>query len=66
MAWGNTDPLRRRARWPRLLLFIAVAAGTAIAFRQGYVMPGLNPLPLIDMSHPNQWLIDLQPGGNKN
>ena len=58
MARGITDPLRKRALWPRVLLFVVVAAGTALAFRQGLVMPALNPLPAIDLARPNQWLID--------
>jgi hypothetical protein len=65
MARGNSDPLRRHARWPRFLLFVIVAVGTALAFRQGYVMPGINPLPLIDMSYPNQWLVDWRLAGIK-
>ena len=58
----NIDRLLRRARWPRVLLFVVVtvgtAIGTALSFRQGLVMPALNPLPPVDLAQPGQWLID--------
>jgi hypothetical protein len=58
MAKGHVDPFRFRARWPRVLLFVVVAAGTALAFRQGLVAPALNPLPSLDIAMPGQWLVD--------
>jgi hypothetical protein len=62
MLKANTELLPRRARWPRILLFVVVAGGTALgtmlAFRQGLVMPALNPLPPIDLAQPAGWLID--------
>ena len=58
MARRDADPLRRRWVWPRLLLFIAIAAGTAVAFRQGLVAPVVNPLPLLDLADPRPWLVD--------
>jgi hypothetical protein len=58
MARGIIDPLRRRASWPRILLFVLVAAGTAALFRQGLVSPVVNPLPDIDLGRPNPWLVD--------
>ena len=45
-----------------MLLFVAVAAstaiGTALTFRQGLVSPMLNPLPPVDLALADQWLID--------
>jgi hypothetical protein len=41
-----------------VLLFVLVASGTAMAFRQGLVLPILNPLPPIDLGQPRQWLVD--------
>ena len=58
MARGVADPLRRRAVWPRVVLFVLVASGTAMAFREGLVAPRLNPLPEIDLARPGAWLID--------
>jgi hypothetical protein len=62
MVKGHIDPFKSRARWPRVLLFVMIASGTAIgtalAFRQGLVMPALNPLPPLDLARPGQWLID--------
>jgi hypothetical protein len=66
MAKGNVDPLRRRASWPRFVLFVVIAAGTAMAFRQGLIMPAVNPLPLVDLAQPSQWLIDWRLAGIKN
>jgi hypothetical protein len=63
MPRANIDRLLGRARWPRVLLFVIVAAGTALAFRQGLVMPALNPLPTIDLAQPGQWLIDWRLAG---
>jgi hypothetical protein len=57
------DPLRRRRVWPRLLLFVLIAAGTAFAFRQGLVAPYVNPLPLIDLATPRPWLVDWRLAG---
>jgi hypothetical protein len=57
-ARGDTDPLRRRRVWPRLLLFVLIASGTAIAFRQGLVAPGINPLPTLDLAAARPWLVD--------
>jgi len=65
MARGNIDPLRRRAAWPRILLFVLVASGTAIAFRQGLVAPAFNPLPALDLATPRQWLVDWRLAGIK-
>jgi hypothetical protein len=65
MARANTDPLRRRARWPHVLLSVLVASGIAILFRQGLVPPALNPLPLIDLSQANPWLLDWRLAGIK-
>src|SRR5262245_23975150 len=58
MARGLADPLRRRAVWPRVLLFVLVAAATALAFREGLVGPSLNPLPEINLTRPGGWLLD--------
>jgi hypothetical protein len=58
MGRGRIDPLRRRASWPRVLLFVLVASGTAIVFRQGLVPPAVNPLPIIDLAQPRPWLVD--------
>lgn len=58
MARGDIDPLRRRWVWPRVLLFVLIASGTAILFRQGLVGPTFNPLPNIDLAKPRQWLVD--------
>jgi hypothetical protein len=66
MARGSIDPFRKRPRWPGVLLFVVVATATALAFRQGLVMPAFNPLPLIDLSQPNQWLIDWRLASIKN
>lgn len=57
----GTDEDRRpwaRRRWPRVLLFLLVVAGTALAFRQGLITPRFNPLPDLDLAQPNQWFID--------
>jgi hypothetical protein len=53
-----TDPLQRRAAWPRVLLFVLVASGTVVLFRQGLVAPPFNPLPIIDLGQANPWLVD--------
>ena len=66
MAGGRSDPLRRRASWPRVLLFVLVASGTAIVFRQGLVPPAVNPLPLIDLAKPRPWLVDWRLASIKN
>lgn len=66
MVRGNIDPLQRRARWPRVLLFVLVASGTAILFRQGLVAPYLNPLPRIDLARGNPWLVDWRLASIKN
>jgi hypothetical protein len=65
MARGVADPLRRRAVWPRLLLFALVASGTALAFRQGLVAPFFNPLPEIDLARSDAWLLDWRLAGIK-
>jgi hypothetical protein len=59
----RSDPLRRRRVWPRLLLFVLIAAGTAVAFRQGLVAPYVNPLPLLDLAVPQPWLVDWRLAG---
>jgi len=66
MVRGSIDPLRRRARWPRVLLFVLVASGTAILFRQGLVAPVFNPLPVIDLSRASPWLVDWRLAGIKH
>lgn len=66
MGRGNTDPLTRRALWPRVLLFVVVAGATTVAFRQGLIMPALNPLPLLDLAQPTQWLVDWRLASIKN
>jgi len=58
MARAIPDPLRRRAGWVRVLLFVLVASGTALLFRQGLVIPQFNPLPAIDLSRRGPWLVD--------
>src|SRR5262245_61854169 len=58
MARGELDPMRRRRRWPRVLLFVVVFFATAAVFRQGLVAPILNPLPVLDLARPHQWLVD--------
>jgi hypothetical protein len=63
MARRYGDPLRRRRVWPRLLLFVLIAAGTAIAFRQGLVAPIVNPLPALDLAAPRPWLVDWRLAG---
>jgi hypothetical protein len=63
MARGLANPLRRRAVWPRVLLFALVASATALAFREGLVAPSLNPLPEIDLARPRAWLIDWRLAG---
>src|SRR5262245_53581485 len=69
MPGKNAYPFARRARWPRVLLFVVVAAGTAVgtvlSFRQGLVNPLLNPLPPVDLAQPGQWLIDWRLAGIK-
>jgi hypothetical protein len=65
MARGEADPLRRRWVWPRVLLFVLVASGTALAFRQGLVAPVINPLPEIDLARRGAWLLDWQLAGIK-
>ncbi|MBX9588240.1 MAG: extensin family protein [Hyphomonadaceae bacterium] len=66
MARGKIDPLRRRAGWPRALLFVLIASGTSILLRQGLVAPAFNPLPLIDLAQPNPWLVDWRLASIKN
>lgn len=58
MARALPDPWRRGGSWLRLLLFVVIASGTAILFRQGLVVPALNPLPAIDLSIRTPWLVD--------
>ena len=58
MARAIPDPLRRRAGSVRVLLFVLVASGTALLFRQGLVIPQFNPLPAIDLSRRGPWLVD--------
>lgn len=65
MARGYGDPLRRRRVWPRALLFVLIAAGTALAFRQGLVAPIVNPLPVLDLAVPRPWLVDWRLAGIK-
>jgi hypothetical protein len=66
MARKLTDPLRGRAVWPRVLLFVLVASATALAFREGLVAPSLNPLPVIDLTRPHGWLLDWRLAGLKH
>jgi hypothetical protein len=66
MGMGHRDPLKGRASWPRVVLFVAVASGTALLFRQGLVAPMLNPLPLIDLAQPRPWLVDWRLASIKN
>jgi len=66
MARGKIDPLRRRAGWPRVLLFVLIASGTAILFRQGLVAPVFNPLPPIDLAQSSPWLVDWRLASIKN
>jgi len=61
----DIDPLRRRATWPRVLLFVLIAAGTAFALRQGLVAPAINPLPVLDLATPRPWLVDWRLAGIK-
>ena len=58
MAGSRIELPRKHARWPRVLLFVLVASGTAMLFRQGLVTPALNPLPLIDLARPRPWAVD--------
>jgi hypothetical protein len=59
MPRSKDGPLpRSRASWPRVLLFIVVAAGTAALFRQGLLAPYFNPFGSIDLGRPQAWLID--------
>lgn len=66
MARGRADPLRRHMNWLRGLLFVLVASGTAIVFRQGLVPPAVNPLPIIDFAQPRPWLVDWRLAGIRN
>lgn len=55
MARGKADPPRRRwVAW----LYAVLAAGVALAFRQGLVPPFVNPLPVIDVAERDTWLVD--------
>ena len=58
MARATIDPLRRGVSWGRILVFVLVAAGTAVAFRQGFVAPPFNPLPPLDISKAHPWFVD--------
>src|SRR4029079_4359848 len=58
MAGSRIELPRKHARWPRVLLFVLVASGTAMLFRQGLVTPALNPLPLIDLARPRPSAVD--------
>jgi hypothetical protein len=49
-----------------MLLFLVVASGTAILFRQGLVAPAFNPLPLIDLAQSRPWLVDWRLASIKN
>jgi hypothetical protein len=54
-------PARSRRRIGLVLLLVVLlitAGGVAVAFRQGVVPPALNPLPAVDLSEPNPWLVD--------
>ncbi len=67
MARGNADPLRRRAAWPRVVLFVTVAAVTALAFREGLVSSRFNPLPPIDLAGRDAgWFLDWRLAGLKH
>lgn len=59
-------PPGTHARWPRVLLFLLVASGTAISFRQGLVPPAINPLPEINIAQPRPWLVDWRLASIKN
>ncbi|MBO0764112.1 MAG: extensin family protein, partial [Hyphomicrobiaceae bacterium] len=39
-------------------LYAVLAAGVALAFRQGLVPPFVNPLPVIDVAERDTWLVD--------
>jgi hypothetical protein len=65
MVRQRDDPLRRRGSWLRVVLFVTVAFGTAFLFRQGLVIPALNPL-VIDLARPGQWLVDWRLAGIKH
>ena len=55
----SAPPLhRRRSRVPRLILIVLLAVGSGFLFRQGLVPGMLNPLPVIDLSQSNPWLVD--------
>jgi hypothetical protein len=54
----NGQPRRRRSRVPLVILLVLIAGGVAFLFRQGMVPAALNPLPAVDLSQPNAWLID--------
>ena len=58
MAESKIELPRARSRWPRVLLFVLVASGTAMLFRQGLVAPAFNPLPIIDLAQPRPWGLD--------
>jgi hypothetical protein len=54
-------PSKARKRIGRILLVVLllpVAAGVAVAFRQGVVPPALNPLPALDLGRADPWLVD--------
>jgi len=55
----SAPPLHRRHwRVPRLILIVLLAVGLGFLFRQGLVPAMLNPLPVIDLSQANPWLVD--------
>jgi hypothetical protein len=58
MVMGAGGRRRRLAAWLHGVLALLVAAGLALAFRQGLVPPLLNPLPVIDLAEGRPWLAD--------
>lgn len=54
-------PRKRRRRAPRTrvgLLLLLLAISLFLVMRQGVLPPALSPLPALDLSVPNAWLVD--------